>query len=109
MDSGETVEEAIEALLDPRVALPSGGQLWIEPTHGMVAVDVDSGRIADANPAAGALLGTTRNALLEADVTQALAWAINSVQARSKFSSPCTVDKISSSLTIPDSPSEQSR
>ena len=49
---GETVEEAIEALLDPRVALPSGGQLWIEPTHGMVAVDVDSGRQEARDPQA---------------------------------------------------------
>ena len=40
---GETVEAAIEALLDPRVPLPSGGLLWIEPTHGLVAIDVDSG------------------------------------------------------------------
>jgi PAS domain-containing protein len=37
-----------------------------------LAIDIDSGRIADANPAAGALLGTTRNALLESDVTQFL-------------------------------------
>ncbi len=43
---GETVEAAIEALLEPRVALPSGGVLWIEPTHGLVAIDVDSGRQA---------------------------------------------------------------
>ncbi len=41
--AGETVEAAIEALLEPRVALPSGGTLWIEPTHGMIAIDVDSG------------------------------------------------------------------
>lgn len=47
---GETVEAAIEALLDPRVALPSGGALWIEPTHGMVAIDVDSGRQEAGDP-----------------------------------------------------------
>lgn len=47
---GETLEAAIEALLEPRVALPSGGQLWIEPTHGMVAVDVDSGRQEATDP-----------------------------------------------------------
>lgn len=34
-----------------------------------LAVDALSGRIVDANPAAGALLGTTRDALLEADLT----------------------------------------
>jgi PAS domain S-box-containing protein len=38
-----------------------------------LAIDVDNGRIADANPGAGALLGTTRDALLESDVTNLLA------------------------------------
>jgi PAS domain S-box-containing protein len=32
-----------------------------------LAVDTDSGRICDANPAAGALLGLARDALLEVD------------------------------------------
>jgi ribonuclease G len=50
--SGETVEAAIDALLDPRVALPSGGTLWIEPTHGMVAIDVDSGQQDAPDPEA---------------------------------------------------------
>lgn len=36
------VEAAIEALLAPQVALPGGGRLWIEPTRGLSAVDVDS-------------------------------------------------------------------
>ncbi len=40
---GGGVEEAIEALLSPRVPLPSGGALFIEPTRGMTAIDVDSG------------------------------------------------------------------
>ena len=34
---------------------------------------MDSGRIADANPAAGALLGTTRDGLLDVDVAKFLA------------------------------------
>ena len=34
--------ERIEALLDPRVALPGGGALLIEPTRTLTAVDVDS-------------------------------------------------------------------
>lgn len=46
----ESVEAAIEALLSPRVVLPSGGVLWVEPTHGMVAIDVDSGRQDSADP-----------------------------------------------------------
>ena len=49
---GETVEAAIEALIEPRVALPSGGLLWIEPTHGMVAIDVDSARQDAGDPQA---------------------------------------------------------
>lgn len=39
----EGVEAAIEALLLPRVALPSGGALLIEPVSSMTAIDVDSG------------------------------------------------------------------
>jgi Ribonuclease G/E len=42
LDEG-SVEDAIEALLAPRVALPSGGALFIEPTRGLTAIDVDSG------------------------------------------------------------------
>ncbi len=37
------LEAAIDSLLLPRVALPSGGGLTIEPVSSMVAVDVDSG------------------------------------------------------------------
>jgi len=51
-NGGETLEAAIEALLEPRVALPSGGLLWIEPTHGMVAIDVDSARQDAGDPRA---------------------------------------------------------
>jgi PAS domain-containing protein len=36
-------------------------------SEAFLAIDVDSGRIVDANPAAGSLLGTTRDALLEAE------------------------------------------
>lgn len=39
----EGVEVAIEALLEPRVALPSGGHLLIEPVRTLTAVDVNSG------------------------------------------------------------------
>lgn len=45
------VEEAIEALLSPRVALTGGGHMMIEPTRALVAVDVNTG--ADTSPAAG--------------------------------------------------------
>jgi Ribonuclease G/E len=39
----EGVEPQIEALLQPRVALPSGGSLLIEPVETLTAIDVNSG------------------------------------------------------------------
>ena len=39
----EEVEAQIDALLQPRVALPSGGRLLVEPVSSLTAVDVDSG------------------------------------------------------------------
>ena len=39
----EGVEAAIEALLEPRVALPSGGHLLVEPVRTLTAIDVNSG------------------------------------------------------------------
>lgn len=47
-DHGAT--EAIEALLSPRVALPGGGHMMIEPTRALLAVDVNTG--PDTSPAA---------------------------------------------------------
>ena len=38
----EDVEDALEALLHPEVALPGGGSLLIEPTRTLVAIDVNS-------------------------------------------------------------------
>ena len=40
----EQVEEQIDDLLRPRVALPSGGVLLVEPVSSLTAIDVDSGR-----------------------------------------------------------------
>ncbi len=37
------IEAEVEALLEPRVALPSGGHLLIEPVRTLTAVDVNSG------------------------------------------------------------------
>jgi len=45
------VEELIDALLTPRVPLPGGGHMTIEPTRALVAVDVNTG--PDTSPAAG--------------------------------------------------------
>ncbi|MEQ9449545.1 MAG: ribonuclease E/G [Rhodospirillaceae bacterium] len=39
----EGIEDAIEAALSPRVPLPCGGAVTIEPTAGAVVIDVDSG------------------------------------------------------------------
>lgn len=39
----EGVEAAIEALLEPRVALASGGHLLVEPVNTLTAIDVNSG------------------------------------------------------------------
>lgn len=44
------VAEALDALLSPRVDLPGGGHIWIEPTRALVAVDVNTG--PDTTPAA---------------------------------------------------------
>ena len=40
------VEAAMEALLEPRVALPSGGHLLVEPVQTLTAIDVNSGTAA---------------------------------------------------------------
>ncbi|MGR3495612.1 ribonuclease E/G [Citreimonas sp.] len=45
------VDESIEALLAPRVDLPGGGWMMVEPTSALVAVDINTG--ADGSPAAG--------------------------------------------------------
>jgi ribonuclease G len=45
-----SVTEALEALLDPRVALEAGASMTVEPTRALVAVDVNTG--ADTSPAA---------------------------------------------------------
>ncbi|NPD16219.1 ribonuclease G [Xinfangfangia sp. D13-10-4-6] len=44
------VADALDELLDPRVGLPGGGHIWIEPTRALVAVDVNTG--PDTSPAA---------------------------------------------------------
>jgi len=40
----EGLEGEIEALLEPRVELPSGGHLLVEPVRTLIAIDVNSGR-----------------------------------------------------------------
>ncbi|WP_415183533.1 ribonuclease E/G [Phaeovulum sp.] len=45
------VDDALEALLTPRVDLTGGAHMMIEPTRALIAVDVNTG--ADTSPAAG--------------------------------------------------------
>ncbi len=40
----DRLDEAFAAALEPRVPLPGGGALWIEPTHALVGIDVDTAR-----------------------------------------------------------------
>ncbi len=42
----EGLDEQIEDLFEKRVELPSGGWVLIEPTEGLVAIDVNTGRFA---------------------------------------------------------------
>ena len=42
------IEAEIEAALEPRVSLPSGGSLVIEATEALIAIDVNTGPSADA-------------------------------------------------------------
>lgn len=44
------IDEMLDALLSPRVALSGGAHVYIEPTRALVAVDVNTG--ADTSPAA---------------------------------------------------------
>ncbi len=44
-------DDMIEALRQPRVDLPEGGSIYVEPTRALVAVDVNTG--GDTSPAAG--------------------------------------------------------
>ena len=45
------VEELVDAILSPRVPLPGGGHMMVEPTRALIAVDVNTG--PDTSPAAG--------------------------------------------------------
>ncbi|MCB2135020.1 MAG: ribonuclease E/G [Rhodobacteraceae bacterium] len=49
--SAHGIDDMIDAILRPAVTLPGGGQMMIEPTRALVAVDVNTG--ADTSPAAG--------------------------------------------------------
>lgn len=56
------VEAAVDGILDPRVELPSGGQLVIEHTEAMTTIDVDSGIALDSANRADTALATNLEA-----------------------------------------------
>ena len=64
------VEAAIEALLEPRVALPSGGHLLVEPVQTLTAIDVNSGTAG--GPAAGTAMAFDVNLEAAAEVPRQL-------------------------------------
>lgn len=47
------VEEALEALVDGRTDLPSGGQIVVQPTEALTAIDVNTGAITRNKGASG--------------------------------------------------------
>lgn len=59
------VEEEIAAALQPRVPLPSGGFLLIEPTQALTAIDVNTGRHVGQSSPAQTMLGTNLEAATE--------------------------------------------
>jgi len=59
------IEERIDALLDPRVDLPSGGYVVIEGTEALTSVDVNSGRYTQADSHAETALATNLEAARE--------------------------------------------
>ncbi|MCP5055195.1 MAG: PAS domain-containing protein [bacterium] len=64
-----TTPSAVRASGSPRTSKRRAVSAAIDRvSDAFLAIDPDTGRIADANPAAGALLGTTRDALVGAEV-----------------------------------------
>ncbi len=61
----EGVEEQLEALLDPRVVLPGGGSLLIEPVRTLTAIDVNLGAMATTGTAQGQALAANLEAITE--------------------------------------------
>jgi len=59
------IAERIDALLDPKVALPSGGHIVIEGTEALTSVDVNSGRFTQAGTHGETALATNMEAATE--------------------------------------------
>lgn len=71
----EGVIEQVEAALTPRVPLPCGGALIIEPTAALVAVDVDAGPAAPATVNGEAARALARQ--LELRGWRGMSWSIS--------------------------------
>lgn len=61
----EGVEEQLEVLLDPHVALPGGGSLLIEPVRTLTAIDVNLGAMATTGTAQNQALAANLEATTE--------------------------------------------
>lgn len=61
----DDIEAQIEAALEPRVELPSGGTLLIEPTQALTAIDVNTGRNVGRGEAGRTMLETNLEAAAE--------------------------------------------
>lgn len=59
------IAERLESLLDPKVALPSGGHVVIEGTEALTSVDVNSGRFTQAGSHSETALATNLEAATE--------------------------------------------
>ncbi len=59
------VADRLDALLDPKVALPSGGHVVIEGTEALTSVDVNSGRFTQAGTHSETALATNLEAATE--------------------------------------------
>lgn len=61
----EGAEEQLEALLDPRVDLPGGGSLLVEPVRTLTAIDINLGAMAITGTAQGQALSVNLEAITE--------------------------------------------
>jgi ribonuclease E len=59
------LEQELESINSPRVPLPSGGSVVLEQTEALVAIDVNSGRLRDADNAETTALRTNLEAARE--------------------------------------------
>src|SRR5207248_1060833 len=59
------VLQELEAAVQPKVPLPGGGSLVIEPTEALTVIDVNSGKMTSANGMTETILETNREASVE--------------------------------------------